>query len=169
MADIKLGTIPEPSVDDRDAIHVAIIVVVAAERLKPGQHVGFSNKGRDTSFGVCSDPIGIVDPFLERSVERHERFYLLLYQNTVTGMKHHWSHPDFDGSAEVSRSVEWLEDLASEIGMHYETLMDYIPTGEIHTGDRECYGARDEADIQRHFQIVTGVAAPREIHFRCAC
>lgn len=170
MSDIKLGTIPAQGAE-RDAIHVAIIPVCAAERLKPGQHVGFIDQrhGDKTLFGVCSEPIGIVDPFLERSVERGEWFYLLLYQNTVTGMSHHWEHPAFGVTLEKKRSEEWLEDLAAEIGLSYDHLIEEIPSGYINTGDRECYGARDSADIQRHFEIATGMKAPREIGFRCAC
>ena len=50
---------------ERDAIHIAVIPVMASETLKPGQHIGFTEGG----YQVTATPlepyklIGIVDPF----------------------------------------------------------------------------------------------------------
>lgn len=172
MSDTQLGQLITGA-GERDAIHVALAPVTANERLKPGQHIGFVGKEYNARelVGVCSEPLGIVDPFLERSVERGERFYMVLYQNTVTGLKHQWTHPAFPdpNKPDVARSVAWLQDLADEIGLDYHTLLDHIPDGSIHTGDREMYGVRESDDIRRHYEIVTGRPAPRDVYFRCAC
>ena len=40
-------------------------------------------------------PVGIVDPFLKEPVEPGERFYIFLFPNTVTGLRHVWTHPAF--------------------------------------------------------------------------
>lgn len=167
MSDIKLGELITGD-GQRDAIHVALAPVTANERLRPGQHVGFAYKHSTELVGISQDPIGIIDPFLERSVERVERCYLLLYQNTVTGMRHQWEHPAF-GSPDADVSRQWLEDLADEIGFGYDWLLEGIAEGSINTRDREVYGARESEDIRRHYENVTGLSAPREIHFRCAC
>lgn len=167
MSDTKLGELITGK-GERDAIHVALAPVTAAERLKPGQHVGFVREHNTDLVGVSSSPVGIIDPFLERSVERGQRCYLVLYQNTVTGMKHQWEHPAF-GKPEVSASREWLEDLASEIRMSYADLLSEIPQGCIYTGDREMYGVRESEDIRRHYENVTGERAPEEVYFSCAC
>ena len=79
----------------RDAVHLAIVSVVAAHELIPGQHIGLIDRA-SRLVGESSEPIGIVDPFLTGTVHPGERFYLCLYPNTVTGMRHVWSHPAFN-------------------------------------------------------------------------
>ena len=84
----------------RDAIHVAIAPVQAAEELYPGEDVGFTV---DRRVGRCNHVhtdeeftlIGIVDPFLMENVHENEWFYLWLYPNTVTSLRHAWTHPAF--------------------------------------------------------------------------
>lgn len=76
----------------RDAIHIAMAPVVAAERLQPGQHIGLLDDGR----ACASDkPIGIVDPFLVDAVLPGHRLWLFLYPGTVTSLRHDWTHPAF--------------------------------------------------------------------------
>lgn len=76
----------------RDAVHIAVAPVVAAERLQPGQHVGLLDDGR-----VCANDkaIGIVDPFLVDAVLPGQRLWLFLYPGTVTSFSHVWTHPAF--------------------------------------------------------------------------
>ncbi len=167
MSDIKLGTLITGK-GERDAIHVALAPVVAAERLKPGQHIGLSSPYSTEFVGVCSEPLGIVDPFLEHTVEPGQRFYMVLYQNTVTGMKHQWEHPAF-AEPDASVSEQWLQDLADEVGITYDHLLEGIADGRIHTGDQEFYGARESDDIRKHYEKVTGRTAPAEVYFSCAC
>jgi hypothetical protein len=78
----------------RDAVHVAVAPVAAAQDLQPGWHVGLHENG--TAL-LSNKPIGIVDPFLTVGPKMGERFYLFLYPNTVTGMRHMWIHPAFAG------------------------------------------------------------------------
>ena len=79
----------------RDAIHVAVAPVTAATTLTPGQHVGLVSEATPDLVGPTDDNIGIVDPFLTADVEPGQRFWLFLHPNTVTGMRHIWSHPSF--------------------------------------------------------------------------
>lgn len=76
----------------RDAIHVAVAPVVAASELQPGQHVGVLEDGRADAI---EKTIGIVDPFLTEPVHPGERFWLLTYPNTITSLRHVWTHPAF--------------------------------------------------------------------------
>lgn len=88
---IQLGKIIEGDAF-RDAIHIAVAPVVAGEYLPVGSHVELDERGHAV---LGSHPIGIVDPFLKTSPDKGERFYLCLYPNTVTGMRHMWIHPAF--------------------------------------------------------------------------
>lgn len=87
----------------RDAIHIALAPVTAAVRLAPGQHVGLVREGSVELVGPCDRPVGIVDPFLPAAVEPGERFWLFLYPNTVTGLRHIWAHPAFAAAAAAAR------------------------------------------------------------------
>ena len=167
MSDIQLGQLITKE-GKRDAIHVALAPVVAGQRLVPGQHIGFLREFNTATVGVCSDPIGIVDPFLEHTVEKGQQFYMLLYQNTVTGMTHAWEHPSF-AKPGASASERWMRELAQEIGREYEWLLDNIPSGSIYTGDEDNSGIRDSEDIKMHYENITGRRAPSEVYFRCAC
>lgn len=88
-----IGQILDPAATHhRDAVHFALAPVIAATDLAPGTHAKLISGGRAIAG---ADPIGIVDPFLKQTVLKGQRFYLLLYPNTVTGMRHCFSHPSF--------------------------------------------------------------------------
>jgi hypothetical protein len=95
----RLGQLIEDGDRRRDAIHIAVAPVTAAERLAPGQHVGLIREGGTELVGPCEQPIGIVDPFLAGAVEPGQRFWLFLYPGTVTSLRHIWTHPAFTAAA----------------------------------------------------------------------
>jgi hypothetical protein len=70
----------------RDAIHIAMAPVVAAELLRPGQRIAFEahSMERVRAFGTT---IGIVDPFLTEPVKPGQRFWMLLNPNTITSLR----------------------------------------------------------------------------------
>jgi len=76
----------------RDAVHVAIAPVIAAECLIAGEHVGLLADGTASTHAAH---IGIVDPFLAVDVMAGQRFWLLLYPGTITDLRHVWTHPAF--------------------------------------------------------------------------
>lgn len=176
MSDTTLGKILAGT-ENRDAIHVAIAPVQAGGHLAPGWHVGLEPDGKAS---INATPhIGIVDPFLTHGIESGQWFYLCLYQQTVTGMRHHWSHPAFaDGTpaGELQASIDWLRSAADELGVSYEDLIsDY---GELATGDyinngediRDAwYGLSDE--FWKHRKVVTGkdVDEANRGGFTCSC
>ena len=171
MSEVKLGQILIGE-NNRDAIHIAIAPVVASEPLRPGQRVGFVNDG-SVIVGQSRNPIGIIDPFLSADVQRGEQCWMFLLPNTITSLRHEWTHPAFVSSQlqpchHAVESEVWLRELAAEIGSTYEALMRAIPTGRIHTGDNEMYGCRESEDVQRHYQNVTGVSVGA-VYFSCAC
>jgi hypothetical protein len=123
---------------DPDAIHVATMPATAAETLRPGQHVGFKEGG----YQVTSTPvapyalIGIVDPFLPKNVKEGQRFFVLLYPNTITGLRHVWSHPSIsvDGVGVGTSSEKWLRDFARDVDADYNEMM--------HVASTHCEGAK---------------------------
>lgn len=75
----KLGALITDPHAGRDAVHVAIIPLIATRRMMPGEHL----------------KSGVVDPFLTAPVEPGQRYYLCLYPNTVTSLRHVWTAPTF--------------------------------------------------------------------------
>jgi hypothetical protein len=155
---------------ERDAIHIAVIPATCgnAETLMPGQHVGFADK-----WCVTGNPqapfnlIGVVDPFLTAPVQPGQRFWMFLYPNTITGLRHNWTHPAISsqGRGMGSDSERWLHDFADSVDAEYEEMMavaathcegsarqysDYLIDG----GKWEGQGTPDE--FWTHFQAVTG-------------
>jgi hypothetical protein len=86
--EVKLGQLVGGAAG-RDAVHVAVVPMKAAVRLRPGCHV-------DRFGGTDYEPVGIVDPFLLQPVEPGQTFWLCLYPGTVTSLRHVWTHPAFE-------------------------------------------------------------------------
>lgn len=174
----------------RDAIHVAIAPVLATEKLFPGQPISVV-KGESSS---AEPHIGIVDPFLKGGVFPGQRFWLFLYPNTVTGMRHHWSHPAFseEDAAEPSsgtaweemlnESREWIQSFANEAGLSFDEIVDigvnYIDSGEFHTEyhterSRDAALDRNPEEFWHHIHILTGKKIPEDdkddMPFNCTC
>lgn len=78
MEKIALGNLATPEAK-RDAVHIAIVPMIATKELQPAEMLAN----------------GIVDPFLTKPVQVGERFWLCLFPNTVTSLRHVWTHPAF--------------------------------------------------------------------------
>lgn len=76
----------------RDAVHMAVAPVTAGETLAPGQHVTVDGEGKAYAPKVPGEgeTIGVVSPFLRQAVEVGQRFWLLLYPENITGLRHEW-------------------------------------------------------------------------------
>lgn len=181
-----LGSIIDAS-QKRDAIHIAVEPVVSVDRLlRPGDDVGFKEGG----VGVCDNPVGIVDPFLKRSVLNGEHFWLLVYPRTITSLRHVWTHPAFPQAeesiqppqSETDASKRWIEKFAARIPLSYETIMrgarDYVEDQE-RGGYGKClsFGGLLEGEhvpdkFWPHYEWVSGTQvdqAHRGSFFSCSC
>jgi len=90
-ATATLGTMLVQGREKRDAIHLAVEPVVAAEDLFPNDDVGLNSEGRASKFAVPH--LGKVDPFLRRSVHLGDSFWLVVYPGAITSLRHVWEHP----------------------------------------------------------------------------
>lgn len=169
----------------RDAIHIAVAPVIAGCRLHAGQHVSFDYNSTDTVTINSATPIGIVDPFLTEVVEPGTIFWLFLYPNTITSLKHLWTHPAFnheDADKVYVRpekkitSEQWLKNYAEGLNVGYRDLMNSA-TEWIEYGEYMCRGGLLEGvctgdEFWEHFENVTGtkvVENKKENFFTCSC
>ncbi len=163
MEDIGLGKILEHD-RLRDAVHIAVIPMIAGNRLLPGTHVMLENDRAVDAVGR-KRAVGIVDPFLQDLVRPGERFWLFLYPGSIRGLRHDWSHPSFppeDRWDAKAASMDWMARYANQTGIPYEMLL------ERHSGDNE--GFEPVAEFWHHYQVLTG-KDPEEDgrYFSCAC
>lgn len=113
----NLGLTP-PENAQRDAIHVAVIPMIALNCLEPGQKASLISGGLAGPVFDGDTVIGVVDPFLTKAVLSGQRFWLFLLPNTVTDMRHHWQHPAFPNEFKLSfnytkeESEQWLRTFA---------------------------------------------------------
>jgi hypothetical protein len=159
----------------RDAIHIAVAPVEAHENLKPGAHVGIRSDGKAT---MDMKAIGIVDPFLTKPVKRGEVFWLCLYPNTVTSLRHEWEHPAFHDK-DKAEAAAWLTDFGAELDLSLEELLDAADC-YLRSGGSYCLAFdlpdrvwHDRRDFWVHYQILVGkVINPdkwEDTFFSCAC
>lgn len=160
----KLGSLITEE-QQRDAVHIAVAPVIAGMEMYPGEHIGFTDDG--DAYTVVTNAkkhIGIVDPFLQgKRIAKGEQFYMFLYPNTITSLRHDWIHPAFEKEDEVAgmeptflklkgfpAEEKWITDYAHSIGSTYCELMDaaddYLSHGEylIRGGTFEGYSISDE-------------------------
>lgn len=166
---VRLGQLASGQ-EGRDAVHVAIIPMCAKISLEPGTHL-------DVNGGLKGQRVGVVDPFLTRPVRVGEWFYLCLYPNTVTSLRHEWTHPAFprttDSIAESERLVseKWLRNFCRENSADYDELVKDASGGKGY-----CFGddyGPDSDEFWDHLEVVTGMKFDRShresTYFQCAC
>lgn len=177
MNEIDLSKKP-PAGAKRDAIHIAIISMVAAERVNPGQEVGIDKDGE--ASGVAQPFVGVVNPFLQQSVAPRERFWLLLNPYTITSLRHEWVHPAFDSDQESKLAIsrKFVKEFAALYGFGEDQFMThagyYAESGDdLNMGENESYKDIDANwdEFWKHYEILTGKSQPRyKGHFfSCAC
>lgn len=170
MQNLRIGNLIRGA-QERDAIHVAVAPVEAAEQLSPGWHVGVSEGKADR----LRKTIGIVDPFLREPVPAGRRFWLFLYPDTITSLRHDWSHPEFGPSSKAEDAdpiaISVLRSFAEEIGEEYETTLDYLAqmADQGYVDGRSIYDAIHE-EVWDAYERLTGTKV-EEKHgsFSCSC
>lgn len=174
---LKLGEVLTGG-EQRDAIHIAVAPVEAAQQLSIGQNVGIKD-----GKAVATPPyVGVVDPFLKRMVKPGERFYLFMYPYTITGLRHEWAHPAMDQSEAVKQQArEELLEFASRESLSLDELLSGLDYG-YGNGGEVCFPSdinysiqEEEApDVWSAYCRYTGKPLPsastiNSTQFRCAC
>lgn len=186
MADVfPLGKVLYDRLNERDAIHVALIVLPAGEQLARGEFVELKN-GKAVKAAHRSTAIGIVDPFLREDAWEGSNVAVCLFPNTVTSLRHQWTHPAFDADITKSASEAWVRQFAEELDQTYSRLMDAAHTwyysvkdgerlGEYTYDNSETYKSVEKPKwplFWKHFEILTGHKVPDgqdESFFTCSC
>ena len=185
---------PDAVVNMRDAVHIAVAPVVAGCELQVGSRVAILSDGiTAVSAGDNGDDsdeaVGIVDPFLPGwSVPEGTKFWLFLFQGSVTTLRHEWTHPAFPApSAQTSttKTTEqeaefWLRKYASKVNPYYgpeqafRTLIEDLRQGAITYHGTDMHGREDLIDadnLQRYASIY--LKQPVDFstfeYFSCTC
>lgn len=180
----KLGSlIKEPQ--GKDAVHIAVAPVIAGETLQPGQRIGFSGKPFTVRANI--NVIGIVDPFLRAPVKSGQEFYMFLLPNTITSLRHEWTHPEFEKEEATSQYApsffklaghpaeeKWLSDFAINLGSDYDELMaaakNYLDHGEYFSKGGQFEGSYIPEEFWQKYSIVTGEGVNENGSFlSCSC
>ena len=172
--------------EGRDAVHVAVCPVIVDGFLRAGERVKFvpGSTERVTSWNYEGDLIGVIDPFVESYVTTGERCWLFLLPNSITGLRHVWTHPSFPDPAqppvdnkitEKQFAEHWLRGFADRYQTNYDALVKGAVSGEgVCFGDDLEYGDfRYGSEFWRYINIVSGREFSEEhvenTNFRCAC
>lgn len=76
----------------KDAVHIAVVTVEAGMNMRPGRAVFIDRDGRAYNASEATS-IGIVDPFLKANVKQGDKFFLFMQPESVSNVRHSWSHP----------------------------------------------------------------------------
>ncbi|MES2531175.1 MAG: hypothetical protein V4636_09075 [Pseudomonadota bacterium] len=171
---------------ERDAIHIAVAPVVCGDSpLSAGMRIGFKEDGKVGR--LPQEVIGIVDPFLTESVYPGDKFFMFLLPNTITSLRHNWTHPAFEVEAPPqptkSASEQWMQAWAVQhmsedyYGDDYEKKRspEVAYAAAIEAGHTHSIGpyesAREYIDDEwwAHWEAITGERGDRENYFSCAC
>lgn len=115
----SLGKSPSPN-EGRDAIHIAVIPQIADRVMYPGEHLVH----------------GIVDPYRTLTVRPGDTYWLLLYPQTITSLRHEWVHPAFPNTEPASKETpqKVIQRFAGRCDLSYLEMLE-IGRGYLINGD----------------------------------
>ena len=164
--------LPENHEQHRDAVHIAVMPVVAGEDLRPGEKIRLMFGTTDVALSgeYNDDYIGIVDPFLAGigSQEcRAKSFWDVLPETsgTITGLRHEWTHPIVDGKQKaISESELWLRQFADKWNFDYDEMVagalskefGYVAARGIDLHSAGELAPGDEILFWQHIETLTG-------------
>jgi hypothetical protein len=183
--DIGLGKLVADPAQQRDAVHIACIPVVAGETLAPGARVTMLD-GLAFATGA-TDGIGVIDPFLAEVVPKGARCWLMLLPGSIRSLRHEWRHPAFPSAAPddvIGDPRVYAEHVlrafvAQHENVDYDELIGALTSGEGYT-QHESESLRNatnvpetKAEFWRLLEILAGRKFSEEhradAYFDCSC
>lgn len=175
--------------EQRDAIHIAILPVISDEDyLRPGDRLQFVAGSKQVVRKVVrySGGVGVVDPFIsdEDYIRKGERFWMFLLPNTITGLRHEWTHPEVDDPKVLGESERWLKDFAGRWGFDYDEMIAVALGGSNDWGGeyitaqgRDLHSSaelgEDHALFWQHLAVATGRTFDQQhvdrVGWSCSC
>jgi len=170
---------------ERDAIHIAMFPATADEMLWRGDYVALETK-KDKVFKVLptdSRCIGLVDPFVNSRINPGQKFWVFLLPNTVTSLRHDWTHPAFvteiriDKISKAEASELWLRSFLDNADCPgYDVVMGMIKRGDdswdpdyLHFSGYDAHG-EIPPEFWVHVENVLGYAPKNKpSYFSCSC
>lgn len=163
----------------RDAIHIAIIPMVAGDDMGRGEAVTVEDgKAIPIGDGDFSVMVGVVDPFLETGPRNGQRFWLFMKPYTITALRHEWEHPAFPPAEPApvdeakAESERWLRQFAEDNGVGFARMVEDMASGDsVHMGhDVNRY---PDEDFWQYMEAYTGkrfdAAHRSDTYFSCSC
>jgi hypothetical protein len=131
MTEVRLGEfIGENEKADRDAIHIAVAPCITGDsHCRPGGKVKLAFGTNNIVLAAEYDEkecFGVIDPFLTAgwSLQKGQRVYVFLNPGSITGLRHHWSHPAFDNPPQANNeSEQWLRQFAERWNFDYDEMI----------------------------------------------
>lgn len=188
-----LGTpLPASNAGARDAIHLAVIAVIAGMAMRSGAHVAVVD-GYAYEATTELPATGVLDPFIPMeedtygaNIPKGACVWLCLFPQTITSLTHSWEHPAFPRATqenlvitakEVARSM--ITQMAASMGVTFDFLMtaaaNNVNTGDYTSmGSNESYSNVDWPEFWKYYQAYTGQPLPEDHErkwgfFSCAC
>ena len=125
---LSADVVSDGKMPERDAIHVAVIPLMAGESyMRSGEKVRLSLESHNVAMnGDYGNHIGVIDPFMEgSSLNEGDWFWCFLKPGTVTGMRHHWQHPSFEGFEPPTNDHElWLRQFCDKWNFNFQELIE---------------------------------------------
>src|SRR5712671_6579854 len=110
---------------DRDAIHIAVMPVIAGEKyLYAGQRLRLAYGTTNTVRSAYADQeaVGVVDPFLPAAtnIQEGDQFWMFLFPGTIQSLRHQWVHPTIDNVPQPKNEAErWIRQFADRWNFDY--------------------------------------------------
>lgn len=178
-----LGKIlPKNHIQGRDAVHIAVMPVIAGEDLRPGMKLklkfGTTNVVIEADYGEF---IGRADPFIEHyEIKTGCCFWMWLNPGSISGLRHEWEHPTIDKKPKKLSVAEiWLHQFAEKWNFDYDEMIREAKNGgyalargrDLHSSKELDVG--DEELFWKHIEEVTGqtysLNHKKDFQWSCSC
>ncbi len=186
---------PDAVVNQRDAVHIAVAPVIAGDDLSPGRDLAILRDGVTAVFAGNNGEgaVGIADPFLKGwNIPKGTRFWMFLYQGSVTTLRHEWTHPSFPdpttsapkkdevSPSQIQEAENWLRTYAARVNYYlgpegaFEQLIADLRDGRITYHGTDMH-SRDELIDADDLRLYASIYLKRPInfddfeYFSCTC